>query len=162
MSNTFYIADTHFCHRNIIKYCNRPFSSAQEMNQIMIDNWNSVVNKDDTVVHGGDFSLANKLVSIEIFDALNGQKYLVRGNHDGTVRWAKSIGFIDVLPYWYVDRILVWHNPKLISDFMISENDIILYGHAHNNWKYELKNSYCISVECVGYTPRKIEEILRA
>lgn len=161
MINTFYIADTHFCHRNIIEFCSRPFKDVQQMNQIMIDNWNSVVKKDDIVVHGGDFSFANKLVSTEIFNALNGQKYLVRGNHDGTVKWAKSIGFLDVLDYWYSNRILVWHNPDRIQDFMINEEDILLYGHAHNNWKFYLKNSYCISVECIGYIPRRIEEIIR-
>ena len=53
----FFTSDTHFNHTNIIQYCQRPFKSTDEMNEAMIDNWNSVVGEDDTVFHLGDFSL---------------------------------------------------------------------------------------------------------
>lgn len=46
----YFIADTHFKHANIIKYCNRPFKNTYEMNEYIIQKWNSVVKKDDTVV----------------------------------------------------------------------------------------------------------------
>lgn len=51
----FIIADTHFYHENIIKYCDRPFENASIMNDIMIEKWNSVVGKSDIVIHLGDF-----------------------------------------------------------------------------------------------------------
>ena len=46
----FFTSDSHFHHANIIKYCNRPFSSVEEMNQVMIERWNEVVKPDDVVV----------------------------------------------------------------------------------------------------------------
>ena len=47
----FVTADTHFNHENIIKYCNRPFKDVNEMNEVIINNWNSVVSKDDIIYH---------------------------------------------------------------------------------------------------------------
>ena len=51
MTKTFLIADTHFFHENVIKYCNRPFKSIEEMNQTMIKNWNEMVDDNDIIYH---------------------------------------------------------------------------------------------------------------
>lgn len=53
--NIFFTSDTHFWHENIIKFCNRPFSSVEEMNDTIIENWNKVVGENDIVFHLGDF-----------------------------------------------------------------------------------------------------------
>lgn len=45
----YFISDLHLGHRNILKLCNRPFSSIEEMDEIIIDNWNNKVHRDDTV-----------------------------------------------------------------------------------------------------------------
>lgn len=77
----YFSSDHHFYHQNIISFCNRPFTSTEEMNETLINNWNSVVKSDDTVYYLGDFSLAFR--PIELFShKLNGTKYLVPGNHD--------------------------------------------------------------------------------
>ena len=78
----FLIGDCHFGHRNIIKYCNRPFKDVEDMNEQLIKNWNSVVGKNDTVYVVGDFALCGKQKIIEIGQRLNGRKRLVLGNHD--------------------------------------------------------------------------------
>jgi calcineurin-like phosphoesterase family protein len=61
MKNIFFTSDTHFYHTNIIKYCNRPFSSVEEMNQKLIENWNNTISEHDTIFHLGDFMFKKKL-----------------------------------------------------------------------------------------------------
>lgn len=53
----YFISDTHFNHRHIIEYCNRPFNNVNKMNNTLIINWNSVVKKDDMVYHLEDLIL---------------------------------------------------------------------------------------------------------
>jgi calcineurin-like phosphoesterase family protein len=53
----FFTSDTHFNHKNIIKLCNRPFTSIEEMNEKIIENWNNIVKPEDIVWHLGDFAL---------------------------------------------------------------------------------------------------------
>lgn len=77
---TFYTSDQHFDHENIIKYCDRPFSSVQEMNDAMVYNWNSVVKPTDVTVVLGDVSISK--AGLEHVKRLNGRKILVPGNHD--------------------------------------------------------------------------------
>ena len=79
----FFTSDTHFCHSNIIRYCNRPFKDVHEMNQVLVVNWNEVVPEDGVVFHLGDFALNAPTKSVQhILHSLNGKKYLVIGNHE--------------------------------------------------------------------------------
>ena len=78
----FFTSDTHFGHTNIMKYCKRPFETVEEMDQTIIDNWNSVVRPEDIVFHLGDFGFCGSLRLREIVDQLNGKIYLITGNHD--------------------------------------------------------------------------------
>lgn len=77
----YYTADPHFGHRNIIQYCNRPWSSVEEMNEGLVARWNAVVRPEDTVYVLGDFSM--NMRDMETYTPrLNGTKVLVVGNHD--------------------------------------------------------------------------------
>ena len=82
MSNRFFTSDTHFGHQRIIELCNRPFSSFEEMDEALIDNWNHVVYEDDVVYHLGDVALGQWDRWNNILPRLNGRKILVVGNHD--------------------------------------------------------------------------------
>lgn len=83
----FVTADHHFGHENIIKFCDRPFSSAQHMDEWLIGKWNSVVSEDDMVLHLGDFTLTETETAVRYIRELNG-RIAVLGNvwhHDK--RW---------------------------------------------------------------------------
>jgi calcineurin-like phosphoesterase family protein len=79
----FFTSDLHFHHENIIKFCNRPFDTVDEMNRALVSNWNSVVPPDGHIFILGDFMLRGSIVMAkEMFSRLNGTKYFIWGNHD--------------------------------------------------------------------------------
>jgi calcineurin-like phosphoesterase family protein len=80
--NLFFTSDTHFFHEGIIKFCNRPFESVEEMNETLIRNWNETVPKDGTVFHLGDFAFGGWREWMSAYNRLNGKIYLILGNHD--------------------------------------------------------------------------------
>lgn len=80
--NIFFTSDTHFGHENIINFCKRPFSSVAEMDQKLIENWNSVVGPNDYIFHLGDFCFKGSQYWDQILNQLNGHKFLILGNHD--------------------------------------------------------------------------------
>ena len=77
----YFTSDHHFYHSNIIKYCNRPFATVEDMNEEMIKRWNEIVQPQDIVYYLGDFSLAKRPVEL-FLPRLNGEKLLIMGNHD--------------------------------------------------------------------------------
>lgn len=84
---SWFTSDTHFFHKNIIKYCNRPFQDVNEMNTTLINNWNSNVNKNDSVYIIGDVFFCKMENVINILNQLNYAKlYIITGNHDAVVK----------------------------------------------------------------------------
>src|ERR1700678_3730056 len=75
----FYISDTHFDHAKIITLCNRPFANVDEMNETMVQRWNSVVTSEDTVHFLGDFAWKRHSYWA---GQLNGHIIFYKGNHD--------------------------------------------------------------------------------
>lgn len=84
----FFTADEHYGHTNIIKYCNRPFKSVEEMNEVLISNHNSLIGDNDMVVHVGDFTLQSFERAMEYLDQLKGKHIFLRGSHD---YWLKKV-----------------------------------------------------------------------
>ena len=163
MSKNYFIADMHFSHEKIIKMCNRPFDSVEEMEEKLISNWNNKVSEDDTVYILGDFSFkASKEKCIEILKQLKGKKILIKGNHD------KYIGqrdfdncFEKIYDYLQISndkqQIILSHYP-IIDYAGMYYGAKMIYGHIHNKYVPH-KNMYCVSVECVNYEPVTLEEL---
>ncbi len=77
-----FTSDLHFWHKNICKYCDRPYESIEEMNQGIVDNWNSVVKEDDTVFVLGDLGFCGIEKLRHLMSQLKGKIFLIQGNHD--------------------------------------------------------------------------------
>lgn len=163
MSKVYLISDMHFGHPNIIKYENRPFSSVEEMDAAIMNNWNTTVGKDDKVFILGDVSFYNKDKTKEIMKSLNGYKTLIIGNHDKarSLAWWKETGIQEVYryPIIYNEFYILSHEPVYLNENMPYAN---IHGHIHH-LKYEDKQFFNVSVECIDYTPidfEKIKEII--
>ena len=81
-SKVYLTSDDHFNHSNILKFCQRPFKSVEEMNEALIANWNNKVPEDGIVFHLGDFAWGPISQWRPIVERLNGKIILIKGNHD--------------------------------------------------------------------------------
>ena len=163
------ISDTHFNHKNIIIYENRPFSSITEMNDEMIKRWNSVIKPEDTIIHLGDVGLGNVSDLKQIIPSLNGHKILIRGNHDSKSKnFYLECGFEEVMnsKLEVIDGLRVYfsHHPESRPGDG-SKYDIHLYGHVHSkgccgNYPTIARNGACLCVERWNYTPVSLTEVL--
>lgn len=163
MPNIYFISDMHFHHENIIDFANRPFFSVDEMNKKMIENWNSVVQNDDTVYHLGDFSMkSNKEEVNKILKQLNGTKILIKGNHDkvGQYRYIEA-DIVDndtgnIIP------LIMFHYP-IQSWNKQFHGSIHIHGHDHSKKQAiynDSKRIFNCCVEAIKYTPISLNKIL--
>ena len=79
---TWFTADLHLGHTNIIEYCDRPFSDAATMTDALVANWNAVVAETDTVWVLGDVAMGRIEETLGEIHRFRGRKILVAGNHD--------------------------------------------------------------------------------
>lgn len=162
MSKVYFIADTHFDHKNVIKYCDRPFNSVEEMNNTIIKNWNEIVQDDDIVYFLGDFCLNNKNRIIEITKQLKGHKKLVYGNHDRiSVSAFQEAGFEEVskkpinIQVEGFGEIFLSHAPNYDNGMYN------IHGHVHNAGKGNDNKHFCVSVEMINYQPIELNSIIK-
>lgn len=165
------ISDTHFNHANIIKYCNRPFSSVGEMNDFLIDNWNKVVLEDDIVYHLGDFALGDKSLIPNIIDSLKGRIHFIMGNHDNwnIMKSFESLFRFETVSWEEVIKvgkktIIMNHFPfSSLPDLNTNSPIIQLHGHIHSTsdkpWRY-FDNQYDVGVDNNNYTPVNLHELI--
>lgn len=155
------ISDNHFNHQNIIEFENRPFNSTQEMDEYMIDQWNAVVDKNDTVYHLGDFSMGLSVEDMRcLVSMLNGHIILIRGNHDryGTAKLLKA-GFKEVInKRLIIGQYILTHRP-ILEDSEYAEL-INIHGHIHSRNKENSDKFINVSVEQVGYEPIRLDSII--
>ena len=160
MPRVFLIADTHFGHKGIIDYENRPFAGVDDMDRRLMENWNRAVEAEDSVLVLGDFAVAPDARVRELLEALHGRKTLVMGNHDRgrPPAWWQEAGFELACPYpiLYDGMLLLSHEPLYVNANMPYIN---LFGHVHGNPAYKDVSGQhlCVSCERIEYTPILLE-----
>lgn len=176
MQTIWFTSDSHFCHgqkineepNGIIKYCSRPYKCFEEMNEDLIEKWNSVVKPDDIIYHLGDFGYGRN-ATIEalqtILNSLNGVKYLIEGNHDKKLG-SKLKGWEKISKY---EEIKIFHNndtyPISMFHYPIESwnnmyyKAIHLHGHCHGTLpEYNLRLD--VGVDSWNGYPVNFEQIL--
>lgn len=164
--NIFLISDTHFGQESILTFKRsdgitplRSFSSMEEMNEVLIENWNKTVRPQDKIYHLGDFSMHKKF--IPILERLNGEKVLIRGNHDTDKLSVYQKYFKDVRGSWQLDKFLLTHIP--IHPNSLGRWKANIHGHLHSNnvmiGNEEDPRYINVSCEQINYTPISLEDL---
>lgn len=181
--NIFITSDTHFSHRGIVKFLRvdgvtkeRPWDTIEEMDEALVKNWNSVVRDKDRVYHLGDVVINRS--ALPILDRLNGEKILVKGNHDVFRAEEYLQYFKDLRGNAVLDDFLLTHIP--VHPVSIERWKGNIHGHLHSNkvWTVEQyienegqrgshvsyrpkadKRYLCVSVEQTNFTPISLEEV---
>ena len=149
-------SDTHFCHDKPFVYEPRGFSSIQEMNETLIENWNGTVSKNDIVYVLGDFFLGTDYDFIKnTVENLNGNIYLILGNHDTNAKWQfyttiskiLSVKFADIIVY-KKRQFYMSHYPTLTATLQSNPEKAIfnLFGHTHSKDKFYENSPYMYNV----------------
>jgi calcineurin-like phosphoesterase family protein len=133
---TWFIADTHFFHKNIVAYDRRPFNSMEEHNNGLINNWNERVKTNDLVYHLGDFCFTDVNTQIETRKKLNGEIILIKGNHDpSTNRCKKIFGENNVKNSFTIElcsyELILTHKPRFDITKISNESFWNIHGHEH-------------------------------
>lgn len=164
--NTFAVADFHFDHANIIKYCDRPFSSVAQMNHCMLWLYHKVVRDDSLVLIVGDMAFGRGSRSPRWWlSQLKGQKVYIKGSHDHGIRLASRVdGVLEVVHHTTLEvggtLFYLVHDP---FDIPFDWNGWVIHGHVHNNRPFidYRRRRLNVSVEAIDYKPVRLSDILK-
>lgn len=140
--NIWFTSDTHFGHKNIIKFSNRPFDDEDHMNEEMIRTWNEHVGEDDIVFHMGDFSLTSPNKTKAILDRLNGNICLILGNHEKSVMRKEEVrarftGIKEKLETTINGQFIIMCHYGMRVWNKSHHGSWMLYGHSHDSMEHE-------------------------
>lgn len=181
MKNVFFISDTHFGHASTFsKFLRadgvtplRHFTSVEEMDETMIENWNDAVKPTDKVYVLGDVAISKNSLKA-VMPRLNGDKVLIKGNHDIYKVSDYSEYFRDIRAYHVLDGMILCHIP--IHAASLGRFGSAIHGHLHEKrvlkprgvnartgeilYSDEIDPRYFnVSVECIDYRPISLEEL---
>lgn len=165
--NVWLISDTHFNHKNILRFSDGEgryfrgdlFSSVEEMNETLIENWNSVVKPGDRVYHLGDVFFGDRDHFKSMWPRLNGAKRLIVGNHDD-IKWLSKGGFFGRVEMWrkIPEMGMILSHVPLHQSTLNKKTPLNVHGHIHEKLPPSLQH-YNVSVERTSYSPVHIEDV---
>jgi calcineurin-like phosphoesterase family protein len=173
-----FTSDLHFWHKNVIQFCNRPWTTVEEMNAGLIANWNSCVGPEDKIYIIGDMFFCGTLKAKAIMAQLNGHKYLIRGNHDWNVvklhraeefgfKWAADWHCMPVGRSSECRDVKLNHFPyrgdhttdeRFLEKRPTDNGGWLLHGHVHTAWKVRDK-MINVGVDVWDWKPVHISQI---
>jgi calcineurin-like phosphoesterase family protein len=181
MPSVFLVSDTHFGHTGVCRFTRndgvtklRPWDNADEMDEEMVKRWNDRVRPKDKVYHLGDVVINRK--ALGIMSRLNGDKVLIRGNHDIFRDTEYNQYFRELRAYHVMNGLILSHVP--IHEASLGRFGCNIHGHLHANRVMKAKGvnattgeiSYsdeidprywCACVEHTDYTPILFEDVIK-
>jgi len=171
MPNVFLTSDTHFGHTGVCKFTNsdgskmRPWTDPDEMDEEMVRRWNETVKPKDKVYHLGDVVINRK--SLKIMSRLNGDKVLIRGNHDIFPDVEYREHFRELRAYHVMDGMILSHIP--LHPGSLGRFGVNIHGHLHaarvtmvdlfSDETLIDTRYHCVCVEHTDYTPISFEDV---
>ena len=181
MPAVFLVSDTHFGHAGVCRFMRndgvtklRPWDNPEEMDEAMVKLWNERVRPNDKVYHLGDVVINRKALSI--MGRLNGDKVLIRGNHDIFKMEDYTKYFRDIRSYHVMNGMILSHVP--IHADSIARFGVNIHGHTHSNrvmrprgvdvrtgqilYSNEIDVRYhCVCVEQTDFAPILFEDVIK-
>jgi calcineurin-like phosphoesterase family protein len=172
MPSVFLTSDTHFGHAGVCKFLRddgvtklRPWDNPEDMDEEMVKRWNETVRPNDKVYHLGDVVINRKALSI--MHRLNGDKVLIRGNHDIFRDDEYRNHFRELRAYHVMNGMILSHIP--IHSDSLGRFGTNIHGHLHANrvkaevWgEYEIDTRYhCVCVEQTDFRPILFEDVIK-
>jgi calcineurin-like phosphoesterase family protein len=168
MPAVFLVSDTHFGHAGVCKFTRndgvtklRPWTDPDEMDEFMVEAWNEKVRPNDKVYHLGDVVMNRK--SLNIMRRLNGDKVLIRGNHDIFRDTEYTKYFRELRAYHVMNGMILSHiplHPESLGRFGVN-----IHGHLHSNrvmLNGEIDIRYhCVCVEQTDFAPILFEDVIK-
>jgi len=141
MPNIWFTSDTHYGHAKVIQYSNRPFKSVEEMEDIMVKDFNRFVGPKDVTYHLGDFAFLNTGGVQRVRSRLNGTIHLIKGNHD--YKWSKT-------------AFQAFDSVENLRELKIDGTSVVLCHFPIENWHKKHYGSYHLHGHSHGFTPFQV------
>ena len=181
MPSVFLVSDTHFGHAGVCRFMRndgvtklRPFDNPEEMDEFMVEAWNKKVRPNDKVYHLGDVVINRRALSI--MHRLNGDKVLIRGNHDIFRDEDYRAHFRELRAYHVMNGMILSHIP--IHEASLGRFGVNIHGHLHANRVKRARGVdaktgeilysdeddvryHCVCVEQTDFAPILFEDVIR-
>ena len=175
MPAVFLVSDTHFGHAGVCRFVRndgvtklRPWDTAEEMDEFMVKAWNERVRPTDKVYHLGDVVINRK--ALGIMRRLNGDKVLIRGNHDIFKDTDYREHFRELRAYHVMNGMILSHIP--IHSESLSRFGVNIHGHLHANrvmlpgFNGKITDIvdvryHCVCVEQTDFAPILFEDVVK-
>lgn len=170
----YFTSDLHFGHEGVLRH-RELFSTVEEMDEVLIENWNKTVKRNDIVVITGDMFYRNKRPACEYLEILKGRKILVKGNHDSN--WMKKYDDNLISRYFEFtgdmytmkkngEKLRFCHYPMISWDSS-RYGSLLVCGHIHGKktgMEAELFKSvpyaFNAGVDINGFSPVTIDKLI--